>query len=118
MAQSTTIDEYIQTFPTKVQAILQKMRKAIHTVAPQATETISYSMPAFKLNGRILVYFAGWTHHVSVYPVPKGGEAFNKELSQYQTGKGTVRFPLDKPIPYDFIKELTKLRIEENAPSE
>lgn len=113
----TSIDEYIQTFPTKIQAILTKVRKTIHSTIPTATETISYQIPTFKLNGRYLIYFAGWKDHISVYPIPNGPPEFEEEISQFKAGKGTLRFALDKPIPYELIKKIVKLRIEENADS-
>ena len=82
---------------------------------PGAEEVISYSIPAFKLNKRILVYFAGWSDHVSVYPVPKANQALQKEISKYQTGKGTLQFPLDKPLPVKFISKIVKLQMKKNS---
>lgn len=108
-----TIDEYIKTFSPEVQVILQKMRQTIHKAAPEATEIISYGMPAFKLNG-ILVYFAAHRNHIGFYPTASGIEAFKKELSDYKSSKGAVQFPLDKPIPYDMVKKIVKLRVKEN----
>ncbi len=108
------IDEYIEDFPANVQKILQKIRKTIQKAAPDATEVISYQMPAFKLN-RVLVYFAGYQNHISLYPAPRGAAAFKKELAEYAGGKGTVQFPLDQPVPYDLITRIVKYRVEENA---
>ena len=109
----TTIDEYISSFPADVQAILQKVRETIRTSAPQAEEAISYQMPTFKLNGN-LVHFAAFKNHIGFYPVPSGIEKFKKELSAYLSGKGSVQFPLDKPIPYDLISKIVKFRVKEN----
>ena len=108
------IDEYIEDFPANVQKILQRIRKTIQKAAPDATEVISYQMPAFKLN-RVLVYFAGYQNHISLYPAPRGAAEFKKELAEYAGGKGTVQFPLDQPVPYDLITRIVKYRVEENA---
>ena len=111
-AQYKTIDEYIDTFPQDIQAILQKMRLAIHEAAPEATEAISYQMPTFKLNGN-LVHFAAAKNHIGFYPTPSGIERFKVELSNYKTSKGAVQFPLDKPIPYDLVKKIVSFRVGE-----
>lgn len=111
------MDEYISTFPSHVQKLLQEIRALIHKAAPSATELISYQIPAFKLNGRNLIYFAGWKDHVSLYPIPNGTPEFDAELSQYKAGKGTVKLPLNKPLPRHFITQMVKLRIQENAHS-
>lgn len=108
-----TIDEYIAGCPKNVQEILQKIRKTVHTAAPGAEEAISYQMPAFKLKGN-LVYFAAFKKHIGFYPIPSGIEEFKTELSVYEQGKGSVQFPLDKPIPYDLISRIVKFRVEEN----
>src|SRR5437879_6045366 len=105
----TTIDEYISTFPDNTQAILEKVRQAIHKAAPDAVETMSYGMPTFDLNGKHLVFFAGWKHHISLYPLPAGDEAFQQELSHYKRAKGSIQFPLDKPIPYDLVEQIVTL---------
>jgi uncharacterized protein YdhG (YjbR/CyaY superfamily) len=112
--QFKTIDEYIETFPETVQSILEEMRQAIYEAAPQAIETISYQMPTFKLNGKNLAYFAAFKNHIGFYPIPSGIEAFKKELSSYKQGKGSVQFPLDKPIPFDLVKKITMFRVKEN----
>jgi uncharacterized protein YdhG (YjbR/CyaY superfamily) len=111
--QLTTIDEYIAQFPEDVQQILAKIRAVIKEIAPDAEEKISYQMPAFYLNGN-LVWFAAYKRHIGVYPVPSGNDAFNEELSAYKRGKGTIQFPLDKPIPYDLIRRIVKYRVSEN----
>jgi uncharacterized protein YdhG (YjbR/CyaY superfamily) len=108
-----TIDEYIAGFPPDVQEILQKIRLTIRKAAPQAQETISYKMPTFTLNGN-LVYFAGFKNHIGFYPVPTGIEKFKKELSVYKQGRGSVQFPLDKPIPYGLIRRIVQFRVKEN----
>jgi uncharacterized protein YdhG (YjbR/CyaY superfamily) len=114
----TTIDEYISTFPGESQAVLEKVRQAIHNAAPEATETISYGMPTFNLNGKHLVFFAGWKHHISLYPLPAGDEAFQQELSHYKRAKGTIQFPLAKPIPYDFVEQIVTLLMRESPEKE
>jgi len=108
-----TIDEYIQGFPRDVQGILQRIRIAIAKAAPDAEETISYQIPTFKLKGN-LVSFAAYQKHIGLYPAPTGSAMFNKELSDYKAGKSTLRFPLDKPIPYELIIQIVKLRVKEN----
>ncbi len=112
--QFRTIDDYIKTFPHDVQSILEKMRQTIKKAAPEAVEAISYQMPTFKLNGRNLVYFAAFKNHIGFYPIPSGIEAFKKELSSYKQGKGSVQFPMDKPIPYDLVKKIVEYRVKEN----
>ena len=109
----TNIDEYIGTFPNDVQEILEKVRITIQKAAPDATEKISYSMPAFEQNG-IVVYFAAFKNHIGLYALPTGHEAFKEEFSPYKIGKGSVQFPFDKPIPYDLITKIVKFRVKEN----
>ncbi len=108
------IDSYIATFPENVQALLEQVRHAIKTSAPKAEEVISYNMPAFKYHG-ILVYFAGYKNHIGFYSLPSGHKAFEKELSKYKQGKGSVQFPLDKPMPLALIKKMVKFRVKENS---
>ena len=108
-----SIEEYIASFPADVQKRLQEIRAAIKSVAPQATEKISYQMPTFFLNGN-LVHFAAFKNHIGFYPVPSGIEAFKKELSNYAQGKGSVQFPLDQPLPLALIKKIVKFRVAEN----
>ena len=112
-ATSKNIDEYIAKFPKDVQEILQNIRATIQEAAPDAEEAISYGMPAFKLKG-VLVYFAAHKKHIGFYPGSTGIEKFKKELSDYDGSKGTVRFPLDEPIPYDSITKLVIFRVKEN----
>jgi len=111
----TDIDGYIAGFPKNIQKVLQQVRTIIKKAAPGAEETISYAIPALKFKGRILVYFAGFKNHISLYPAPRGNEAFKKDLSFYKGGKGTVQFPLDKPIPLSLITKIVKFRAKENS---
>lgn len=108
-----TIDEYIAAFPPEIQAILHKIRAIVRAAAPEAQEAISYQMPTFKLHGN-LVHFAAYKNHIGFYPVPSGIEHFKAELAPYLGGKGSVRFPLDKPIPYDLIEKVVIFRVKEN----
>jgi uncharacterized protein YdhG (YjbR/CyaY superfamily) len=112
-AKPNTIDEYIAMYPKEVQEILEKVRETIRKAAPEAEETIGYGMPAFKLKGN-LVYFAAFKKHVGFYPAPRGIEQFKNELSAYKGAKGSVQFPLDKPIPYDLISKIVAFRVKEN----
>jgi uncharacterized protein YdhG (YjbR/CyaY superfamily) len=108
-----SIDEYIATFPQKIQQILEEIRVTIKVAAPEAKEKISYQMPTFDLKGN-LVHFAAFKNHIGFYPTPSGIQKFKKELSVYEGAKGSVQFPLDKPIPYDLIRKIVKFRVEEN----
>ena len=108
-----SIDEYIATFPKDIQGILKKIRDTIRNAAPNAKETINYQMPTFTLEGN-LVHFAAYKNHIGFYPTPTGIEKFKKELSVYAGAKGSVQFPLDKPIPYDLISKIVKFRVKEN----
>ena len=107
------IDDYIKYFPKDVQLLLEQMRKTISKVAPAATETISYQMPAFVLNGN-LVYFAGYKNHIGFYPGSAGIAAFKKELSVYKSAKGSVQFPIDKPLPLGIITRIVQFRVKAN----
>jgi len=113
----STIDVYIASFPDNVQGILETMRRTIKKAAPTAEETIRYQMPTFKLNGKNLVHFAAFKHHIGFYPTPSGITAFQKELSIYKQGKGSVQFPLDKPMPYDLVKRIVLFRVNETLGS-
>lgn len=114
MATPITVDAYIKTFSKDVQTALVKIRQIIRKNAPNAEESIAYGMPAYKLAGRPLVYFAGYAKHIGFYATPTGHSAFAKELAQYKQGKGSVQFPLDKPIPLDLIERIVKFRVKEN----
>jgi len=111
--QPESIDEYISMFPSNVQKTLERMRQTIRECAPGAEETISYQIPTFKLNGN-LVHFAAFRDHISFFPTSSGREAFKKELSMYKGGKGTIQFPMDKPIPYDLVRKIVKYRVKES----
>lgn len=109
-----TIDEYIATFPPNTQALLQQIRATIRKAAPDAEETISYNMPAFKQNG-VLVYFAAFKNHIGFFPTAQGIEAFKDKLAAYKTSKGTIQFPLDQPLPLDLIAEIVQYRVNTNT---
>ena len=108
------IDEYISKFPADVQVILEKVRATIRQAAPEAKETISYMMPAFKQHG-ILVYFAAWEKHIGMYPPISGNKTLEKAIARYAGPKGNLQFPLDEPIPYDLIEKLVKLRVKQDS---
>ena len=112
---ATNIDEYIAEFPPETRRVLQETRELIRSHAPGATETISYAIPTFDLNGRHLVHFAAYPRHIGFYPIPTGMEAFKEELSRYKTGKGSVQFPLDEPLPRDLIRRIVEFRVTENV---
>ena len=107
------IDEYISVFPRDIQITLQQIRETIHKAAPKAAEVISYNMPAFKQNG-VLVYFAAFKNHIGFFPTSSGIKKFSKELSSYETSKGTIRFPLDKKIPLSLIRKIARFRLNED----
>ena len=107
------IDEYIASFPKDIQEILQKIRITIRKAAPDAEETIKYQLPTFTLKGN-LVHFGAFKKHIGFYPTPTGTEEFKNELSVYEGAKGSVRFPLDKPIPFDLISKIVEFRVKEN----
>jgi uncharacterized protein YdhG (YjbR/CyaY superfamily) len=113
MTTAKTIDEYIAGFPPETRAILEKVRATIHEAAPEAEETINYAIPTFTLKGN-LVHFAGFKNHIGFYPTPSGIEKFKNEFTGYESAKGSVKFPLSQPIPYDLIREVVKFRITEN----
>jgi uncharacterized protein YdhG (YjbR/CyaY superfamily) len=100
------VDEYIASFPPEVRPVLEEARRAVRTAVPGAGETISYGIATFTVDGRHLVYLAGWKHHVSVYPVPSGDPALEAAMAPYRAAKGTLKFPLDKPVPYDLIERV------------
>jgi uncharacterized protein YdhG (YjbR/CyaY superfamily) len=114
MKKPTTIDEYIISFPKDIQEILEEVRATINKAAPGATEMISYSVPAFKFKGTMLVWFAAHTKHIGLYPRGSAIEAFKKELSVYKGAKGSVQFPFDKPVPLKLIAKIVKFRVAEN----
>ena len=109
-----SIDEYIAACPPDSQDYLRQIRKLIRTLVPDAKEKISYQMAAFERNGKNLIHFAGWKQHVSLYPVPAGSEAFERQIAKYAGGKGTLKFPLDEPLPLKLIERVVKLHLDVN----
>ena len=109
------VDDYINEFPKDVQALLIQVRNTIIKNAPYAIESMSYGMPAYKIDGKPLVYFAGYKNHVGFYATPSGHKEFEKELANYKQGKGSVQFPIDKPMPLKLISKIVKYRIKQNA---
>lgn len=109
----TSIDEYIATFPEEIQRVLEELRATIKAAAPEAKEKISYQMPTFDLKGN-LVHFAAHPNHIGFYPTPSGIQAFEHELSTYKSAKGSVQFPIDKPLPLKLIGKIVKFRVAEN----
>lgn len=116
-----TVDEYIGTFPADVQTLLVQVRQAIRTAASEATETITYGIPTYDLHGKHLVFFAGWKHHISVYPLPMGDSAFQQRIAPFKRVKSTIQLPLTQPIPCDLITELVTFlqreKLEANDPA-
>lgn len=108
-----TVDKYIQALPEDVRNILGKIRQTIRKAAPEAVEVISYQIPTFKLQGRNLVHFAAFKNHIGLYPLPSAIEAFKQELASYKQGKGSVQFPLDRPIPYELVERIVGFRVKE-----
>jgi uncharacterized protein YdhG (YjbR/CyaY superfamily) len=113
MDKPKSTDEYISNFPKEIQILLQEVRKTIKSAAPNTNEGISYGMPAYKLNGKALVYFAGYKNHVGFYATPTGHNEFTKELAKYKQGKGSVQFPINEPMPLDLITKIVKFRVSE-----
>lgn len=114
-AKPANIDEYIAGFPVESQRILEQVRNTIRLAAPDAEEAISYGIPTFKLRKVNLVHFAGFQNHIGFYPAPVGMESFKAELAPYKTGKGSVQFPLDQPIPFDLITRIVTFRVQEQT---
>jgi uncharacterized protein YdhG (YjbR/CyaY superfamily) len=106
-------ERYFAAFPKETQIILQQLRETIHKAAPQATEKISYAMPTFFLHGN-LVHFAAYQNHIGFYALPSGNEAFRNEISKYRSGKGSVQFPIDEPMPLELIAKIVQFRVQEN----
>lgn len=107
-----TVDEYIQSFPKKTQVHLKAIRKIIKTTVPDAVEQIAYKMPAYKFNKKPLVYFAGYEKHIGFYATPNGHAKFEKELSKYKQGKGSVQFPIEEAMPLDLIQKIVEFRVK------
>src|SRR6188508_3455630 len=113
MKAYSTVDEYIALAEPKVKKALKDIRKTIKAAAPKAEEVISYQIPGYKYHG-MLVFFAAWKSHISLYPAPWRAESLKKEMSAYEGSKGTIKFPLDKPIPLTLVKKMVKYRVKEN----
>ena len=112
MKQLNDIDSYISGFPEQTRGMLEQLRATIKLAAPEASEVISWGMPAYKQNG-ILVYFAAYKNHIGFYPTASGVENFKQEFSSFKVSKGTIQFPLDKPLPLELITEIVRFRVEE-----
>jgi uncharacterized protein YdhG (YjbR/CyaY superfamily) len=110
---SASIDDYIAALPRDVQEILQEVRRTLHEAVPGSGETISYQMPTITVNGRSLVYFAGWKKHVGMYPIPEGDADFDRDSAPYRAVQSTLRFPYSKPIPYDLIARMAVLLVNQ-----
>ncbi|SRR5258708_982659 len=113
MKKFGNIEEYIASFPKGTQELLKELHLTIQRLVPEATEVISYGIPTFKLNGKNLVHFGGFKDHVSFFPTSSPIPVFKKELINYEISKGTIKFPLDNPIPYDLIEKIVKFRVNE-----
>lgn len=113
MNKPTDVESYIADFPDDVQEILNKLRDLVRRISPDAVEGFAYGMPGYKLNGKPLVYFAGYAKHIGLYATPSGHDAFREELAEYKQGKGSVQFPLNKPMPYDMVERLIRFRAKE-----
>jgi uncharacterized protein YdhG (YjbR/CyaY superfamily) len=109
-----TVDEYIKSYPKDIQWLLEQIRTIIKGIAPDTDESICYGMPAYKLNGKPLVYFAVFKNHIGFFATPTGHLESAKELSKYKHGKGSVQFPLNEPMPFDLISKIVKFRVKEN----
>jgi uncharacterized protein YdhG (YjbR/CyaY superfamily) len=110
-----SVEDYIRDFPKSTQVLLRKIRATVRQLAPKAEESMSYGMIGYKLHAKPLVYFGGWKNHVGFYPIPSGIKAFETELSKFNRAKGSVQFPLDKPLPLSLIKKIIQFRVKENA---
>lgn len=109
MAAAASVDEYLASFPAGTRAILELARATIHEAAPGMEERISYGIPTFTLDGHYVIYLAGWQRHISVYPIPGGDPDIEREVAPYADGRGTLKFPLDRPIPYELIGRVAAL---------
>jgi uncharacterized protein YdhG (YjbR/CyaY superfamily) len=117
MKQYKTVDEYIESFPEPIRAKLLEMRKAIAAEAPEAGEKIAYGIPTFTFHGN-LVHYAGYDTHIGFYPGAAGVANFMDDLKDYETSKGTVRFPMDKPLPLDLVRRIVTFRVAQNTPKQ
>ncbi|SRR5579885_2431781 len=110
----TSVDDYIDAQPAASRTILERVRDVIRKAVPQAEETISYGIPAYKLNGRVFLYFAGWKEHFAIYPVGSALDSLKAELAPYKRSKGTIQFPLVERVPVALIRRIAKLRAAEH----
>ena len=108
-----TIDDYINALPEDIRPIVEKVRQTLHAAVPGSGETISYQMPTITVNGQSLVYFAGWKHHIGMYPLPEGDADFDRDIVPYRAVKSTLRFPYAKPIPYELIGRMARLLVDQ-----
>jgi len=108
MTPPPSIDAYIATFPPDVQDVLQRIRRVVRDAAPDTSEVITYGIPTLVLGERHLIYFAGWKRHISIYPIPAADAALRKAMAPYESGKGTLKFPLREPIPYELIGRIAE----------
>ena len=113
MDQYVSVDDYIRSCPEPVRPVLEQIRQAMHRAVPDAEEKISYQMPTMILDGQSLVHFAAWKHHIGLYPLPAAEGELAADLAPYSTAKGTARFPLDRPVPYDLIERLTARLVDQ-----
>jgi uncharacterized protein YdhG (YjbR/CyaY superfamily) len=116
MSVAKTVDDYIETFPSDIQTVLRSLRAVARTALPDAEETISYGIPAYRVDGTDIVYFAGWQRHVSLYPVPVASGALETAMRPYRSGRGTLRFPLGEPLPMDLVEQIVALLVEQRRP--
>lgn len=112
MASVATVDDYLESLPPETRARLEEVRAAIRRAVPGGDEVISYGIPTFKLDGRYVVYFAGWKRHISIYPIPPLDDELAERIGPYEAGRGTLRFPLDKPIPLDLVESVARRLVE------
>lgn len=110
MKSINSVEKYIELYPAEVQVILNKIREIVLSIVPEAVESISYGMPAYKLNKKPLIYFAAFKNHIGLYATPDGHKAFEKELAGYKQGKGSVQFPLNQELPFELITEIVKFK--------
>ena len=119
MAAAASVDEYIAGFPHDVQEVLEEVRTTIRAELPaEASELISYAIPAFAVDGKVVVFYSGWKHHISMYPIPTGTDAFQRRIAQHVAGKGTLSFQLSRPMPLRLIGEITRARLRDHRASQ
>jgi uncharacterized protein YdhG (YjbR/CyaY superfamily) len=113
---AATVDAYIAGFPAATQEVLQELRRRVHAALPDAEERISYQIPTFALGGQYVIYLAGWKKHVSIYPIPDGDAELNADLAPYLSGQGTIKLPLNKPIPWDLVDRAIAAQVATRVP--